>query len=343
MSEKIVLRAGLIGAGSSATNIAETLANTQGVKLTAISDVNIDLAKKIAQKYNVDIILKDYEDLCKRDDIDYVIISTPHALHAKMAIYALNHGKHVLCEKPIATTIKDAEEMIAVAKKCGKKLGIHFQNRFIGAVKKAKQLIDSGFLGKIIQVNISVMWFRPIEYYKDSPWRGKWALEGGGSLINQAIHPVDEMIYLVGDVKTVFGFKEPKYHQIETEDNTAAVFQFENGAFGTIQTSTSTKAAFPAKLTIFGVEGGLVIDGNILTIYKPDGTSETIDFNQGGQVGSEKDPKKFSLEAHGALMADFRDAILYNREPMINGEEGLRSLKIICGIYESDGKKIINL
>lgn len=336
------LKIGMIGVGSSAINIAETIANVDGVDLIALSAKTVEEAEELSKKYAIDFVTDNYKKLCEKPDIDFVVISTPHALHHQMALYALNQGKHVLVEKPIATKVEHAEEMIKLAQEKDLKLGVHFQCRFFGAVKKAQEMIENGELGKILQVNVSVMWYRPPSYYANN-WKGTWDLEGGSSLINQAIHPVDEMVHLVGDVKTVFGFKEAKIHDIETEDNTAAVFQFENGAFGTIQTSTASKAAFPAKLTIFGSEKGIEIDGNILTVFNEDDSTDVHDFTGGGQVGSAKDPKKFSLQAHSDMMKDFRDAILEDRDPEVTGEQGLKSLKVVCAIYEADGKKIINL
>lgn len=342
MNDSKTLKIGMIGVGSSATNIAETIATVDGVELVGLSAKTVEEAAELSEKYSINFVTDDYTELCDKEDIDFIVISTPHALHHRMAVYALNQGKHVLVEKPIATKVEDAEEMIQLAREKNLKLGVHFQCRFFGAVKKAQEMIKSGELGEVLQVNVSVMWYRPPEYYENN-WKGTWDLEGGSSLINQAIHPVDEMVHLVGDVKTLFGFKEAKIHDIETEDNTAAVFQFENGAFGTIQSSTSSKAAFPAKLTIFGSQKGIEINGNILTVYNDDGSSDVHDFTGGGQVGSAKDPKKFSLKAHSAMMKDFRDAILEDRDPEVTGEQGLKSLKVVRAVYDSNGSKIINL
>jgi len=339
------LRIGLIGAGSSAANIAETISQTQGLQLMAISDIKKEAAQALATKYSVAVVTDDYKELCKRNDIDFVVISVPHALHYEIAMFALNQGKHVLVEKPIATKVKDGEEMIALARKKNVKLGVHFQCRFFDAVQEAKKIIDSGKLGKILQVNVSVMWSRDQDYYLKSAWRGKWNSVGGGSLINQSIHTIDEMVYLVGKIKKLYGFWAHRIHQIEVDDNACACFNFENGAFGTLQTSTSSGAAFPGKLIIFGSEGAIEIDGNILTIHKKDGTTEKIDYaaKTGGQVASATDPRKFSITAHQRLISDFRDAINEKREPLVNGEEGLRALKIVCAVYESNGEKIVNM
>lgn len=339
------LKAGMIGAGSSATNIAATIATIENLNLVAIADKNIDAAKKIAADHDAKIVCDDYKDVCDDESVDFVIISVPHGLHHEMTMHALKHGKHVLVEKPIATKIEDAEEMIDTAREKNLKLGVHFQCRFFDAVQEAKKLIDGGRLGKILQANVSVMWYRDDDYYQKSGWRGTWALEGGGSLINQAIHPVDEMVHLVGSVKTLFGLWDHAMHDIEVDDLTAAAFQFENGAFGTLQTSTATKAAFPAKLTIFGSDGAIQIDGNILTIHDADGKEKVIDYaaKHGGQVGSAKDPSKFSLLAHGRMMMDFCNAIIEDREPVVNGEAALESLKVVRAVYESNGEKIITL
>nr|MDO8109790.1 Gfo/Idh/MocA family oxidoreductase [Candidatus Sigynarchaeota archaeon] len=341
---KKCLNIGMIGAGSSATNIATTIATIPDLKLAAICDVNKDAAQKIADANKVQFVTTDYKELCKQE-VDFVVISLPHGLHKEVAVYCLEQEKHVLVEKPIATTVEDAQAMISLAHKKKLKLGVHFQNRFIDAVIEAKKLIDSGKLGRILQASVSVMWFRDTDYYKKSSWRGTWKMEGGGSLINQAIHPVDQMVYLVGNVRCLFGAWGHLVHPIEVDDNTCAAFVFESGAFGTIQTSTATKAAFPAKLTIFGSEGGIEIDGNVLTIFKADGTKDRIDFaaKEGGQVASATDPKKFSVIAHARLMNDFASAIRENREPLVSGEEGLRSIKVVRAIYESNGEKIINI
>jgi UDP-N-acetyl-2-amino-2-deoxyglucuronate dehydrogenase len=343
--EKKLLNVGLVGAGSSATNIATTIGTIEDLKLVAVCDANEAAAQKLATDYDIDTVTTAYTELDDRDDIDFIVVSLPHGLHKEVAMHFLEKGKHVLVEKPIATTVEDAKAMIALAREKGLKLGVHFQNRFIDAVQAAKAIIDAGTIGKILQVAVSVMWWRDESYYKDSSWRGTWQMEGGGSLINQAIHPVDQMLYLVGNVTRVFGLWGHLVHDIEVDDNTCAALHFENGAFGTIQTSTSTKAAFPAKLTIFGADGGLEIEGNILTVFNADGTKEKTDYAalEGGQVGSATDPKKFSPVAHGRLMNDFADAIREDREPLVNGEEGLRSIALVRAIYESNGEKIVDL
>ena len=337
------LRAGMIGAGSSATNIAATMATIPDLNLVAACDKNGDMAKAFAKEHGCAVV-NTIEALCK-EDLDFIVVSTPHGTHASIVKDCLHAGKHVLVEKPLATKVKDGREMIDTARELDLKLGVHFQCRFFDAVQEARRAIEGGEIGKILQASVSVMWSRDGDYYAKSPWRGTWALEGGGSLINQAIHPVDEMVYLVGDVKRLFGFWDHLIHDIEVDDNTAAAFIFENGAFGTIQTSTATKAAFPARLTIFGADGGLEIDGNILTRHHADGTSTRKDFTlqEGGQIGSATDPKKFSLAAHGRMMADFCNAIREGREPTVNGEEALRSLKIVQAVYESNGERAVDL
>lgn len=339
-----ILRAGLVGAGSSATNIATTIATIDDIELVGVADVNKEAARRIADQHSVTFVTTDYKELCKQD-VDFIIISLPHGLHKEAAVHCLDAGKHVLVEKPIATTVPDAIAMIDAAKRNKRKLGVHCQQRFIDATQEAKNLVDGGQLGKILQANVSVMWFRDADYYKKSSWRGTWQLEGGGSLINQAIHPVDQMVYLLGNVKRLFGCWAHRVHDIEVDDNTCAAFVLESGAFGTIQTSTSTRAAFPARLTIFGSEGGIELDGNVLTHFKADGTRERTDFaaREGGQVGSAIDPKKFSVVAHARLMRDFAGAIREDREPLVTGEEGLKSLKVVRAVYESAGEKVIDI
>jgi len=339
------LKIALIGTGSSANNIATSISMIDGLEIAALANHNAESAKLFAEKFSIPFVTENLEELCSLKDIDYVIISIPHALHKEAVLIALKHGKHVLCEKPIATKVEDAEEMIMVAKEKRLKLGAFFQNRFFEAIQTAKELIDSGQLGKILQANVSVMWYRDADYYSKSAWRGRWDLEGGGCLINQSIHTIDEIIYLLGDVETLFGFWDHKVHDIEVDDNTCAVFQFCSGVFGSFQTSTSSGANFPANITIYGSEKAIQIDGNILTILESDGSRSVLDYtkDEGGQVGSSSDPKKFSMKAQIALLTDFSKAIIEDREPMVSGEEGLKSLKVVRAVYESNGEKVIKI
>jgi UDP-N-acetyl-2-amino-2-deoxyglucuronate dehydrogenase len=231
--------------------------------------------------------------------------------------------------------------MIETAKSKNLTLGTFFQMRFNEASQKAKEMVDNGELGKIIHAQVNVLWYRNQEYYNNSPWRGKWATEGGGSLINQSCHSIDLMIWLVGQPKTVFGFFGAKTHDIEVDDNSATVVRFENDAYATIQTSTSLEPGYTNKVNIFGDKGGISIVGNSLTITHQDGTIENLDFEK--QVGSASDPKLFSMKAQNALIKDFIGAVENKRPPLVDGKEGLRAIEVIQAIYKSNGERVIHI
>jgi UDP-N-acetyl-2-amino-2-deoxyglucuronate dehydrogenase len=345
MSNTKLLQVGLIGAGNSAHNIAKTLSTIPDVKLAAIADLKLDAAKDIIEQYQIpqNRVFTDYKEMIKLPELSVIIISLPHNLHKPVALDVFAAKKHVLCEKPLAMEMKDGQEMIEAGKKAKLILGTFFQNRFYDASQKAKQLIESGQLGKILHGQVNVLWSRDQDYYDKSPWRGKWATEGGGSLINQASHSIDLMIWLMGKPKTVYGVFGAITHKIEVDDNAAALVTFENGAYATIQTSTSVSPGYPAKVNVFGTDGMVSVDGNKLKVVTKDGKETEQDFEKDIGTATANDPKKFSLQAQQRLMTNYFDAVRSKKQPLVDGAEGLRAIQVIKAIYASNGQKVINL
>lgn len=343
MANPKLIQVGLIGAGNSAHNIAKTISTIPDVKLAAIADLNLNAAKDIIEQYQIpqNRVYTDYKEMIKLPELSVVIISLPHNLHKPVALDVFAAKKHVLCEKPLAMDIQEGQIMIETAKNAKLTLGTFFQHRFADASQKAKKLIDDGQLGQILHGQMNCLWYRDQQYYDSSPWRGKWASEGGGSLINQASHYIDLLIWLMGKPKTVFGVFGAKTHKIEVDDNASAVVTFENGAYATIQSSTSVAPGYPAKVNVFGSEGSISIDGNKLKVVMKDGTETNEDFEK--DVGSASDPKKFSLLAQQRLMTNFFDAVRSGKPPLIDGAEGLRAVQVIKAIYASNGQKVINI
>ena len=334
------LKYGLIGAGSSAGNIATSLKTIDHAKLIAIAAKTKEEAAALEDKLDEGVICENYENLLKIEEIDAVIISVPHSLHHPITMAALKAGKHVLCEKPLAVTMEQGNEMIAAAKEKNLKLGTFFQMRFDDAAQKAKEIVEDGTLGQLLHAQVNVMWYRDQDYYDNSPWRGKWATEGGGSLINQSCHSIDLMTWLVGKPKTVFGVFGAKTHKIEVDDNSAAVVLFDNDVYASIQTSTSLQPGYSGKINLYGSKGSISLVGNSLTHTKEDGTVDTLDFGV-KQVGSANDPKKFSLKSQQRMLLDFTEAVQKDRSPEVDGFEGMRAVEIIRAIYESNGEKVI--
>ncbi len=334
----MVVKFGLIGAGSSAKNIANAIKQMGSCKIFAIYAVSG--SEELAKEADIPLIVKSVDELLNITEISSVIISTPHYLHYELTLMALKKGKHVLCEKPLAISIEQAEEMVKTAKENKKLLGTFYQNRFLDASIKAKEIIQSGELGIILQGRVNVIWNRDADYYEKSNWRGKWATEGGGSLINQASHSIDLLSWLMGEVDTVFGFWDHRVHQIEVDDNACAIVKFKNGTYATVATSTCAKPGYPAEVTIFGSKGSISIDGNVLKHVLESGEVKVYDYDK-GQVASFNDPKVFSLKSHTRLIQSFVDAVQKEEQPPVSGEEGIRSFRIIEGIYKSNGTKII--
>lgn len=278
-----------------------------------------------------------YLELLRREDLDAVSICTPHHTHASITIAAAIHGKHVLVEKPMATSLMEADEMIKFCKEAGVKLGVIFQSRFQEGPRLVKEAIDQGKLGKIVMAEAIVKWFRSDKeyYHRDTwaeCWRGKWSTEGGGALINQAIHTIDLLQWFLGPIDHLYGLYGTYTHTIEVEDTAVAVLKFKNKALGVIEGTVSMPKEFQTtKITILGSRGYVELTGTNITAWK-------IEGEEGPPISKEKHLKetlKVKPTGHMLQIQDFVNAIIENREPLVNGEEGRKSLEIITAIYLS--------
>ncbi|MBD3349992.1 MAG: hypothetical protein GF364_00720 [Candidatus Lokiarchaeota archaeon] len=330
------LKAGIIGTGWSANNIAKAINWLKNVELEGVCNHKITTAVKFGEIYDIPFVTDDYKHLIERKCIDFVIVSLPHALHCEVTLAALESDKHVLVEKPLATNLADGNKMVNLAKEKGLNLGIYYQNRFNESTIKAKEIIDAGILGILMQANISVFLKRDPPYYKDNSWRGTWKLEGGSALINQAVHEIDLLMYLLGDIERVTGFYGTRFQNIETEDTACAAFKFQNGVFGTLQCTTAVKTPFPPTINIFGTEGAIQIQKSLVKHIKADGKSQTfknLDFNL----------RDIKTAAHKSIISDFVTSIIEHKAPAVPGKEGLKALEFILGIYKSKGKSVVKL
>ena len=214
-------------------------------RLVATADIRFERARRFADEYNADAY-ENYHDLLARPDVDAVSICVPSGLHAQVAIDALQAGKHVLVEKPIALSLADADRMIAVAREQGRLLGVVLQNRLNSPMQQVRQAVDEGLLGRLYLGNACVRWFRPQSYYEDG-WHGTWAMDGG-ALMNQSIHHIDALQWLMGPVQSVQAYSATLAHQMEAEDVGVAVLRFASGALGTVEGSTADLAAEPGRI-----------------------------------------------------------------------------------------------
>jgi len=326
---------GIIGIGNISIFHAKCIQQIDNCELIAVCSRSEDKAKKVAKEYGIPYYLN-FEDLINRDDIDVVSICTPSGMHLEPALSAAQAGKHIIVEKPIEITLERADQIINACQKAKVKLAVIFQNRFNEAVKRLQEAVQQKELGKLILGDAYIKWHRTQEYYDTGGWRGTLKGDGGGALINQSIHTIDLLQWIMGPVKTVFGKVGTFTHRIEGEDMGLALLNFENGAMGIIEGSTSIYPGFPERLEIHGEKGSVILEGGKIKTWEIQGAKQQpeelmVDDKSGGA----SDPMAISIEGHLAQYRDFVDALENDREPLVNGIEGRKSLEIVQAIYQS--------
>jgi predicted dehydrogenase len=329
----MAVRFGLIGCGRVAPRHAQSLEQIPQTDLIAVADVKPSRAHNFAQQYKADGYTN-HHDLLACADVDAVSICVPSGLHAQVTLDALDAGKHVLVEKPIALNLTDADRMIGLASEKGLMLGVVLQNRYNSPMQRLRQLIDAGGLGKLYLGNACVRWYRPQSYYEDD-WHGTWAMDGG-ALMNQSIHHIDALQWFMGPVQSVQAYTATLAHQMETEDAGVSVLRFASGALGSIEGSTLTwPQNLEGSVSIFGEKGSVKIGGtalNRITLWKVEGQLEQeSEFLTSQRV----DPPSVYGYSHREVIRDFAEALLEGRPPSTPGEEARKSLELVLAIYES--------
>lgn len=332
------LKVGIIGCGRISRFHGMPVADQEHAFVAACCDIVAERAEEMANLFGCENTYLDYEEMIKQEKLDVVHICLPHYLHAPVAIRAMELGCHVLTEKPMAITLQEAEDMVATAKKTGKTLGVIFQNRYNAGSVLVKNSLDSGRLGKILSAKCSVTWFRSEEYYTSSDWKGTWDKEGGGAIIDQAIHTIDLMCWFTGyDIAQVDCNLANRVHKdvIEVEDAADGLIIFKNGVHASFwcmnyyshDADVEIEIACENGTAKITAEEGKVIfhDGREM-IAKPN-PFESFDYGGG--------PSYWGA-SHLKQIDDFYDALAEGREPEINGELILNTThKMIMGLYES--------
>jgi UDP-N-acetyl-2-amino-2-deoxyglucuronate dehydrogenase len=275
-------------------------------------------------------------------DVDVVIITTPSGNHLEPAVAAANAGKHVVVEKPLEITPERCDRIIESCEKNHVKLCTIFPSRFHDANIELKKAVTQGRFGRLTLGETTCKWWRSQAYYDEGGWKGTLALDGGGALMNQAIHNVDLLLWMMGEVDSVVGFTATLAHErIEVEDTATAALKFKNGALGVIQATTSVHPGLPKTIAIHGDRGTAVIEQEDILRWnfleaKPEDTTITERFAQKlGASGGSSDPKAISHQGHARQLADFVEAIQTSRAPAVDGREGRKAVALICAIYES--------
>jgi predicted dehydrogenase len=327
------MNVGLIGTGAIAHKHADSYKEI-GYAIAAVSNRGAEKGREFARKYNTEFVA-DYRDVCARQDVGYIDVCTFPDSHLDVVKACVAHGKHVLLQKPVALTLADARQMIALTQRAGLQLGVVSQHRFDDASIFLKKAIADGRLGKILQADGYVKWHRPQSYY-DRPGKGTWAVEGGGALINQGIHTVDVLLYLAGPVEQVFAqWQLAAAHTMESEDLVNALVRYKSGATGVIQAATAIQPGYPERMEFHGTKGSATITGDRLTAWDvPGDPGDDAPLATSVDSGA-ADPMAISLEPIKRQFLDFGTAVKNKTKPLLDGEEGFRALQIVLGVYES--------
>lgn len=324
----------IIGCGRIAPKHGEAIAALEGARLVAAADIVFERAVKFTERFG-GVPYRSYEEMLMRPDVDVVCICTPSGLHAKMGIDAARAGKHVLVEKPMALSLADADALIAACLANNVKLGVVHQNRFNPAIVRLRQALEAGRFGQLNMGSAVIRWHRDQNYYDQAPWRGTWTLDGG-CLMNQSIHNIDLLQWIMGPVESVFAFTGTRMRNIEAEDNAVAALRFRNGALGLVEASVTVYPRnLEETLNIFGATGTAVIGGiavNRIEVWRFD---DGLDSEAQVLAEQEADPESVYGYGHRPLIADFLTAVITGREPAVSGEEGRKALEIVLAIYES--------
>ncbi len=338
------MRFGIIGAGMISAFHAKAIEAMATAELAAVYARRHGQAIELTAQYGGDA----YDDLdafLAHPGLDAVIICTPSGAHLEPALAAANAGKHVICEKPLEVTTERVDRMIRACAEAGVTLAGIFPRRFNAATRSLRDAVTAGRFGRIALADAFVKWWRPQSYYDSGAWRGTWALDGGGALMNQSIHTLDLLLHVMGDADTVRAETRLIAHEgIEVEDTATALVTYGNGAIGTIQASTACWSAsgHPAEVHICGDGGSAVLTDDRFRVWEfRDETANDAmvradyGFSPATVAAGAADPSAIDFTWHQRNLEDIAAAIEAGRSPTIDGTEGRRAVALIEAIYRS--------
>jgi UDP-N-acetyl-2-amino-2-deoxyglucuronate dehydrogenase len=327
------MRVGIIGTGAIALKHVQAYRNI-GYTVAACTNRDTERGRAFAQAAGADFLMTP-EALCNRSDVDFVDVCTFPAYRLAAVELCAKSRKHVLVQKPMDVELNSARHMIDIAQDAGIQLGVVSQHRFDDAILFLKRALDRGRLGRILQGDAYVKWFRSEAYY-ERPVKGSWAVEGGGALISQAIHQVDLLLHLVGPVDQVSGYwQRGALHAIESEDVLCSVLRYVSGATGVIQASTAFWPGYPERIEICGTRGTAIVTGDQLTTWDVrDDVGEAAPLASRTTSGA-SDPMAISLTPFERQFLDFGEACRAGRAPSCSGVDGFHALQLVCAIYAS--------
>jgi predicted dehydrogenase len=309
-----------------------------GFELVACTNKTAARGRDFAQRWDAEFV-ESTRALCHYPGLDYVDVCSFPDSHVEPVRFCAEIKRPVMLQKPIATNLAEARTMIDLARDAGIKLGVMSQHRFDDSTLFLKRAIGAGRLGKILEADAYVKWFRSEEYYA-RPIKGSWQTEGGGALINQAIHQVDILLHLIGPVAKVNGMWQlGARHKIESEDVVNAQFLYQSGATGVLQASTAFWPGYTERIEIHGTKGSAILSGDRLTAWDvlDDDVANAADPAPLAQpvASGSSDPMAISVTTFERQFSDFAETIHSGREPLSNGEDGYRALEFVLAVYQS--------
>ena len=328
------LRFVIIGSGNIAGTYVQALGNVPGARLVGV----VSRSGRRPQRLPPDAEVEVGASLrALRAPFDAVVVATPNGLHHEGIMEAASMGRHVLTEKPLEISLEAADRCIEACRRAGVTLGVCFQRRMSPDNASVKSLIAAGTLGRLYAADLAVKFFREQSYYDSAPYRGGWAIDGGGPFMQQASHQVDLYGWFFGRPRAVRSFTATLAHRMEAEDHGAALMQHENGMIGTIVASTVARPGFPARLEIHAEAGSIVMENDLITRWAVEGVPNPSRAPTGavhsgaGAAGAAVS----DTSGHEAIIADFTRAVREHRPPAVSGEEGRLATELILEIYRA--------
>jgi len=343
---------GIIGCGVIGPTHATAIASLPEARLVAVTDLDPARARSLADEHGA-TPYTDIQEMLDRTDLDVVAVCTPSGLHGAHACQAMRSGRHVIVEKPMEITRPAMDRMLRVQEETGVKLAVISQHRFDAASQQVHDLVTGGAFGRLVLGTAHVPWWRAQAYYDSGAWRGTWELDGGGVLMNQSIHSIDLLQWMMGPVRGVHAYTDTLAHRMETEDVAVAVLRFASGALGTISATTAAYPGVTTRIDVFGDKGSAVIEDDrlgYLRLARDDradrndvgaygvGARDRAHAASGQEKGGEStaaDPAALSANTHALQIADMIRAIRDDGAPLVDGRAARHPVEIILAVYES--------
>ena len=339
------VRFGLVGCGAIGPTHAAAIVALPDAELLAVADPIPDRAAALAAQFNAPRTYPGLAELLADDAVDVVCLCTPSGRHADGAVAALAAGKHVVIEKPMDVTVEACDRVLAAAAVAGRRVAVVSQHRFDPATERVKQLLDAAALGRPVLVTADVKWHRTQAYYDAGDWRGTWALDGGGAVMNQGVHTVDLLLHLAGPVRSVYAQTRTAAHdRIEVEDVAVAALTFASGAIGTLVATTAAFDGLPVRVDLYGTAGTAILEGDALKLLKirdaPEldaaepATAHAVSVATGGTAAASVAAPTWG-DAHRAQLADFVRCLRTGGRPRSDGTDGRAAVRVVRALYES--------